>query len=42
MNDRGLVLGCGGVAGIAWLTGLLVAFPLQQQMDILENAGAQT
>ena len=36
MNDRALVLGGGGVAGIAWMTGLL--FGLSEQSIDLRNA----
>ena len=36
MNDRALVLGGGGVAGIAWMTGLL--FGLSEQSVDLHNA----
>jgi NTE family protein len=36
MNDRALVLGGGGVAGIAWMTGLL--FGLSEQSVDLRNA----
>jgi NTE family protein len=36
MNDRALVLGGGGVAGIAWITGLL--FGLSEEGVVLRNA----
>ncbi len=36
MNDRALVLGGGGVAGIAWITGLL--FGLSEEGVDLRNA----